>query len=428
MPKKSKKEETQESKFTQLESILASIRETVIVADPDGKIILANPASEIVTGLPSQDILGHNLREVINFDCTKTDVAWFFPEALQGCRAVKLPEGCSAVRPTGDPLPIAATTTPFFSADGEYVGIVLNIRDLTEEFKAKKRQYEFLSFVSHQLRQPFSSLRLGLESLLSQKKPLVEHDREVISDLHGVVLRFIDFINDLIKVSRLEEGRIEIKKEDVDVKEIAMGVIGDLKDIAISKNVDVLPFPGAKKEESFIINSDRERLRDVLSNLIANAILYNRPRGDVTIEAKIISSKEMEETILKTRGGIDVVQRIRLVTEEKFAYATPSPTASADANLPAQAGALAGKKEIGDKFLLITVSDSGMGIPSYEQSRVFETFYRGRNVVRKGLKGTGLGLSIVRARVERLGGWITFESQEDVGSAFYLVFPAGNTK
>jgi len=400
MPKKSKKEETQENKFTQLESILASIRETVIVADPEGKIILANPASEIVTGLPPQDVLGHNLREVINFDCAKTDVAWFFPEALEGWRAIKLPEGCSVVRPTGDPLPVAATTTPFFSPKGEYSGVVLNIRDLTEEFKTKKRQYEFLSFVSHQLRQPFSSLRLGLEGLLSQKNPLVEHDREVINDLHGVVLRFIDFINDLIKVSRLEEGRIEIKKEEVDVKEIAMGVIGDLKDIAISKNVDVRPFPGVKEEESFIINSDKERLRDILSNLIANAILYNRPRGDVTIEAKITSNKEMEETILKTRGGIDVVQRIRLVAKEK--------------------------KEIGDKFLLITVSDSGLGIPSYEQSRVFETFYRGRNVVRKGLKGTGLGLSIVRSMVERLGGWITFESQEDVGTAFYLVFPQVN--
>lgn len=402
MPKKSKKEETQENKFTQLESILASIRETVIVADPKGKIILANPASEIVTGLPAQDVLGHNLREVINFDCTKTDVAWFFPEALEGWRAVKLPEGCSAIRPTGDPLPVAATTTPFFSVDGEYSGVVLNIRDLTEEFKAKKRQYEFLSFVSHQLRQPFSSLRLGLESLLSQKIPLVEHDREVINDLHGVVLRFIDFINDLIKVSRLEEGRIEVKKEEVDVKEIVMGVIGDLKDIAISKNVDVRPFPGVKEEESFIINSDKERLRDILSNLIANAILYNRPRGDVTIEAKTISNKEMEEIISKTRGGIDVVQRIRLIAEEK--------------------------KEVGDKFLLVTVSDSGLGIPTDEQARVFETFYRGRNVVRKGLKGTGLGLSIVRSMVERLGGWITFESQEDVGSAFYLVFPAGKTK
>ena len=132
--------------------------------------------------------------------------------------------------------------------------------------------------------------------------------------------------------------------------------------------------------------------------------------------------------MLKNRGVIDVVQRIRLVTQEKVASATQSPTASADANLPAQAGALEDKKEIGDKFLLITVSDSGMGIPSYEQSRVFETFYRGRNVVRKGLKGTGLGLSIVRSMVERLGGWITFESQEDVGSAFYLVFPAGIPK
>ena len=403
--KSAKKDKKFEADIKRLGAVLASIRDGVIVVNVGGRVLAANPASEFFTDVMPGEILGKNILEVLKFTCTKTDPSWFLPEALTGWRVVALPGDCSLIRPHGDPLPVATTATPLYTADDKYMGIVIVLRDLTEEAAAKQRQFHFLSMVAHQLRQPFSLLRMGLENILDSKEKEEKFESsqvELLDDLYKVVLESMDVINDLLNLSRLERGMVELKIEEVDVLQVVGEVAEEFKGLTVSKNVEI-HLPPAFAEASadakaladktagkpaapapFIIRADKARLRDVFQNLITNAILYNKPRGQVNVGVARVSQKEIPLAAFKPEDLAEIP---------------------------------------GTRYVLISVSDTGMGIPENEQNRVFESFFRGSNVIKKGLRGTGLGLTIVKSMVEKLGGRITFESKTDVGTTFYLVFP-----
>lgn len=378
------KDKSFEEDIKRLGAVLASIRDGVIVVNVGGRVIAANPASEFFTGVMSGEILGKNIMELLKFTCTKTDPSWFLPEALAGWRAVALPGDCSLLREHGDSLPTAATTTPLYTADDKYVGIVVVLRDLTEEAAAKQRQFKFLSMVAHQLRQPFSLLRMGLENILDSKEKEERFESgqiELLGDLYKVVLESMDVINDLLNLSRLERGMVELKMEEVDVRQVVKEVAEEFKGLTVGKNVEIHLLMSAATP--FLIRADRARLRDVFQNLIVNAILYNKPRGEVNVGIARASQKEIARTVFKPEDLAEIP---------------------------------------GTRYVLISVSDTGMGIPENEQNQVFESFFRGSNVIKKGLRGTGLGLSIVKSMVEKFGGRIAFESKVDMGTTFYLIF------
>lgn len=376
--------------------VLASVPEAVIIAEKDGGVVFANQAVEIMLGFLPQDLIGKKVQEKLEFKCPAEAPAYdFFKEALTGWRAVDLPLGCKIVRPNSKPVPVAATATPLYTYEGDYAGIVLVLRDLSEEIRRRERQYEFLSFVSHQFRQPVGSIRWGLEVVMDSEKSLGAQSRELLNDLHAITLRFKNFINDLIDISRLEEGRVEVKSEELSLREVVERAVQELKGIAVSNNVSVKLFPGVSADEKFLIQGDKERLHDVFMNLISNAVLYNNPRGSVTVDAKMVNSEEIRHIV----SGA-------LAKNEVFDYLRHFATgAGEDRN-----------------FLLVTVSDTGMGIPKEQQVNVFEGFFRGKNVVERGIEGTGLGLYIAKTIIERHGGKMFFKSEEGTGTVFYLLF------
>lgn len=377
-----------------LETILASIREAVVITKSDGTIIAANPATELITGTLPQELIGKRAGDVLAFASEKADVSGFLAQALEGWRAVELPKDSFVKRPRGVPVPLAATATPLYDSGGEYAGIVLVMRDLTEEAKLKKRQYEFLSFVSHQLRQPIGSLRWGLELVLEDKESLNPRHRELLEDLLDIGTRFALFIKDLIDISRFEEGRMDFKMEPVDIREVIQEVAHDLRGTATSRNVAVQLLLGAAPEDTSVIRGDRARVRDVFSNLLTNAILYNNPHGNVTIEVQLEPYAVIKQLAAEMRG----------IDAGGFGK-------TGDDSLAA------------NRLLLVKLSDTGLGIPEDQQASMFESFFRGRNVTAKGLEGSGLGLFIVKSIIEHLGGAIFFTSKENEGTTFYLVFP-----
>ena len=381
-----------------LEQILASIREAVLVTDTKGIILVANPVSELITGQLPQKLIGQSIQKAITFTCTKADASWFLKEAVAGWRAVDLPKDCSVQLPNGDTLPVAATATPLYNPKGEYVGIVLLLRDLTEEAKLKLKQYKFISFVSHQLREPVGSLRWALEALLERKERFDPQDRDLLVDLYKMTAQFNSLITGLITTSKLEAGQVEFRITQVNIREVAQDITKELTGIATSQNVTVHLFVDTPKNTPLTIAADKDRLHDVFLNLLANAIRYNRPRGSVRIDAREVNASFIQKLVLKNRGVTGSGDSLsNILAEEK----------------PRR------------MFLLITFADTGMGIPKNEQQKIFESFSRGSNVVLKGLRGTGLGLSIVKSVVERLGGSIFFTSKENVQTTFYLIFPIG---
>jgi len=379
-----------------LEPLLASIREAIIITNKNGKILLANPATELITGVLPGDLVGKNISNAISFECTKINPGWFLKEALSGSRVVKLPEECFIVGRDETKTPVMAIGAPLYSPEGEYEGVVFTVHDLIEEVRARNREYEFLSYISHQIRQPLALFRWSIEAMLREKEKLDPRHEDMLHDLYSSSNRFKGFINDLIDISRLQIGKIKFNITEVDIRKIVERAVNETKTIAITHNVTVIQFPEAEPGGFFFVRGDSDRLYDVFLNLITNAILYNRPDGTVTINAKFENEEAIGYLALKGHGGENISEYFQSVPEQKIE-----------------------KKS----FLLVSIVDTGLGIPEEQQNKAFGSFFRGDNVVQKGISGTGLGLFIVKIIVESLGGKIFFQSKENVGTTFYIVFP-----
>jgi two-component system, sensor histidine kinase and response regulator len=221
-----------------------------------------------------------------------------------------------------------------------------------------KMRHDFVSFVTHQLRTPLSGIKWMLE--LASDAESMEEARSYIQDGRESADRLIGLVNDLLDVSRLESGKLEVNLERVQVAELTRDVLGDVAALVREKGhklvVDAPPtLPGAML--------DRQLLRQAILNLISNAIKYTPPGGRIDIR-------------------------------------------------------------IGhDDGLHWSIRDNGIGIPKTGQARLFEKFYRAENAPAVDTEGTGLGLYLVRLIVERFGGTIACESDEGLGTLVHFVLP-----
>ena len=187
---------------------------------------------------------------------------------------------------------------------------------------------------------------------------------------------------------------MEFRQDSIDVRDLGPLLTQEFERLATSNNITFSSF--ADSETPLMMVGDKERMLDVLRNLVANAIFYNKPRGEVVIRGRLTHSKEVETIAARTGAGLQIGEYLRHFSSTE--------------------------KE--KNMILIEVADTGLGIPASDQPRIFESFFRARNVVKRGIHGTGLGLSIVKSIVEHLNGRIMFESKEDKGTTFYIIFPS----
>lgn len=383
--------------LTHFSSVFASIREAVVFIDTKGKIVMANPAIELLTGRVPSECIGAPVLDILMLSCTKSDMAQLMRDAIEGWRAIEFPDECSITHTNGSSISVAAVTTPLYEDDGTYVGIILLMRDISKDIELKHQQYAFFSFATHQMRQPLAYMRLGIEGLLTRKEKFDVDQQEVLEELLRVVLKSAKFVKEFLDLSRLEQGRIDLVITEVDIRKLLEEICRELKNFAISKNISLQLFLNNSDQTPCIIHGDAERLRDVFHNLITNAISYNHPNGKVSIDAFTTSAKEAAKRAVTLHGSEDFQSYFTAFSSSENSHAT--------------------------QFLILTVGDTGLGIPAGDLASIFHTFFRAGNVKKEGLQGTGLGLSIVKSIVERSGGRIGFESKEGVFTIFYLFFP-----
>jgi len=229
--------------------------------------------------------------------------------------------------------------------------------------KANRTKSEFISIVSHQLKAPLSGMRWSADILLSTKDQcLTDKQLEYIKDMQENTTRMIRLVNDLLDVSRIDDGRMDIKEDLIDISKEAESVTKSLKTFALAHNTELILKVGKKLG---LVRTESERIKMVMQNFIDNAIKYSRAsNGKVNISLK----NERDYVIFKVR-------------------------------------------------------DNGLGIPKREQKNVFDKFFRGDNVAKKQTIGTGLGLYIAKAVIESSGGRIDFKSEEGKGSTFWFTLP-----
>jgi signal transduction histidine kinase len=235
--------------------------------------------------------------------------------------------------------------------------------ELEEQYRrlqeSEQLKTELVSNVSHELRTPLASI-LGFAEVMLRREIPEENRRRYLELIRAEAARLAELLNDLLDLQRAEEGRIELAREEVDLKELLSSQVVLYGAQSTVHSVEVeLP------EEPLLVEADRDRLAQVVGNLLSNAIKYSPSGGRVVVRAEHRS-----------------------------------------------------------EWVRIGVIDHGIGIPDDQQERLFTKFFRGDVGRRLGIGGTGLGLVLARQIVEAHGGRIGFKSVADRGSTFWIDLPA----
>jgi signal transduction histidine kinase/CheY-like chemotaxis protein len=260
------------------------------------------------------------------------------------------------------PRELALYSTAVFGSDDTYLGRLLVFRDVTHEREVDRMKTEFVSLVSHELRTPLTSIKGYVDLLLDGDAGDVTADQR---DFLGVVKsnadRLMALINDLLDISRIESGKVELRRAALDVGGLIAGAVGSLRPQIEAKGQRLhLDLPAALPAAW----ADADRVTQILINLLSNAHKYTPAGGEIAVTA-------------------------------------------------APAG----------DTIRVAVRDTGIGLTAAEQAQLFTKFFRARNRTTEEVGGTGLGLAITRSLVEMHGGQMDVESAPGQGSTFSFTLP-----
>jgi signal transduction histidine kinase/DNA-binding response OmpR family regulator len=348
-----------ETQRAQLARVFESISDGILLLDRAGVVLTSNRRAGELLGFDAVAAAGAHLTDVLAGPLRDAPGAAALWDALW--RLFETPaDGASedldlpAVGRT-----VCWTAQTIRDQAGAVNGLTLTLRNVTHERNVSRLKSDFVSFVTHQLRTPLSGINWLLE-LVAEIPHLDDEARSYIADARGASARLTGLVNDLLDLSRLESGKITLQCEPTDLEALTRGVLDDvatlLRDKGHQVTVDATPGPR--------VSVDPQLIRQVLLNLVSNAIKYTPAGGRIAIRL----SREPETVCW-------------------------------------------------------SVEDNGIGIPRASQARLFEKFYRADNAVSIETEGTGLGLCLARLIVERSGGLLTCESEGGHGSRFLVRLP-----
>jgi PAS domain S-box-containing protein len=330
-----------------LAAILASSPDPILVIDQRDHLLVANPAAWQALGLGMDIDEGKTIDELIDQE-DLLDLLRSLSDEKQSKEMI-LPDGRVYL----------AATTPVL-AEGQRVGRVCIMQDVTHFKQLDLLKSEFVSTVSHDLRSPLTLMR-GYATMLEMVGQLNEQQNNYVRKIVAGVESMSRLVNNLLDLGRIEAG-IGLQLEMTPVHDVIERVVGALQLQAAQKRIQVtIEIP---KHTIPLIEADQALLQQALHNLVENAIKYTEPEGKVVVRVRA-------ET-----GG-----------------------------------------------MVFEVQDTGIGISPMDQQRLFEKFYRGAGLGATEQRGTGLGLAIVKSIAERHGGRVWAESQLGKGSTFYLSVP-----
>lgn len=329
-----------------LSAVLETMADGVVVTDPVGRVSLLNPAARDLLGIRAQEVEGLRLVELARDN--------ELHRLLTRCQEEKSRQQAevSLILPLRY---LSAIATPLDNNGS----VLLTLHDLTRMRQVETSQREFVSNVSHELRNPMASIKAMVETLESG----AVNDRQVALDflfrMRGDVDRMNGLVNDLLELSRMESGQFMIDAEPMDLAPLVHAVRKEFSETAASRDVHLVE---DLSEDLPLVMADGEKLTQIFLNLVENSLKFTPPGGEIRIGA-----------------------------------------------------------EAEDEHVQIVFRDTGIGVAPQHLPHIFERFYKVNRSRRD--SGTGLGLSIVKQLVEAHGGQITVESKEGEGCAFTFTVP-----
>jgi len=344
-------------------AMLDSMGEGLAVTDRDDKITYMNPAGAQILHLTPEAALGRRWMEVAGHPKDLKGVP--IPEEDRGTKHALKGEKAATVtyrytRPDGTEFTSVATAAPIMH-EGAQIGVIVVFQDITAEIETERERAELLSIASHQMRTPLTVIRWIAEMLLrGDVGKLTRDQRKQIGNLKETGDRLGSLVNDMLNVSRLESGKLT-----------AIPAPTDLAALLKKAAEEVAPLAAEKKQKFEVkvprlpkLTIDGRLIGEATTNLLSNAIKYTPEGGRVALTA-----------------------------------------------------------ELRARDVLVSVRDTGIGIPPAQQADVFRKFFRADNAVESGAEGTGLGLYVVKQIVELSGGTLKFESVQGKGTTFFYTLP-----
>ncbi len=332
-----------------LEAVLRSVAAGVLTIDHADRVASINPEAERLLGFTEDDALGRDVRELLGVDALeRSEISKQFDAAF-ACKE-------------GPPRPVSYALTPLRQGRAE-VGGVLVFFDLTERQKVERLKNDFVSTVSHELRTPLTAIRGALGLLWGGVLgPLSPDAAGVVEIAHHNAERLVRLVNDILDMNKIESGKMDFDLVVTDLAELVARGVEDNQAYAAEYGVRI---EVDARPERALVRVDRDRILQVLANLLSNAAKFS-PQGSVV--------------------------SVRVETRERD--------------------------------VRVEVRDQGEGIPDSFRERVFAKFAQADPSAARPNGGTGLGLSISKSIVERHGGAIGFDSRSGEGTSFHFVLPS----
>jgi len=334
-------------------AIINNFVDGLLVFDKKNKLSLINPQAEDFFDVKSQDLTGKSILELSVFPTIRS-LANLLGNSIKGVfrKEIKIKED----------LILEVSTIPIV-IEGEKINTLIILHDITREKIVEKMKTEFVSISAHQLRTPLSAIKWTLSMLLDGDLGQISPEqRDFIEKSYKSNEMMIALINDLLNVTRIEEGRYLYKSILTDLEPICRSVIESYKTGMEKRKIKFEFKKPEKKLPKAII--DVEKIKLVIDNLLGNAVRYTPIGGSIKISLKSVK-----------------------------------------------------------KNIEFSVRDSGVGIPQNQQQRIFSKFFRAVNVLKMETEGSGLGLFIAKNIIEAHRGRVWFESEEGKGTTFYFTIP-----
>jgi PAS domain S-box-containing protein len=357
---------TEQEEAEKNSAILEGIADGVMLADSEGRVVLFNSAAERILELPRTHVTGQPLSKLVGLYGGSAS-AW--AQAINDWAQdpnLHQPGQFLAERIDLGKRFVSVHLSPVYS-DEQFLGTVSVFRDITKEVEVDLVKSQFVSNVSHELRTPMTSIKGYVDLLMmGAAGELSETQQRFLGTIKNNADRLSNLVNDLLNISKIDTGNESLKLELVDIDEVVSNVVTNLSGRAEHerKNIDVQVMIEPKLPP---IQADPLKLTQIITNIVDNAFNYTYEGGSIEIKAVSQSDKQ---------------------------------------------------------HVLISVKDSGIGIPEEFRERIWERFERNEeHALVMDVPGTGLGLPIVKNLVDMHGGRVWFESEVGVGTTFFVLMP-----
>jgi two-component system phosphate regulon sensor histidine kinase PhoR len=352
---------------SELNSILGSLGDGLIVYEADFRVIFFNPAAERIFKLNEKTVLGHifSPRDVER-DGWRTLIQVIFPSlaprVIARTKEGEFPQIVD-ISFTDPPLEFRVTTAPVTDDHGKPLAFMKIVRDRTSQVLALRSKSEFVTVASHQLRGPVTDISWALQSL-NNATGLDETNKSIVTNALGASDSLLRRIEDLLNIAKMEDGQFGYKFEDTDVSDFIAKVLADILPAAQKAGIKIYFDRPAQSLPHVII--DPRRLSLALTNLLENSIRYNVENGEVTVKVDKMQDKP---------------------------------------------------------YVVVSVKDTGIGVPPEAMEKLFNKFYRADNALKRQTEGSGLGLYIAKGIVNAHGGQIWAESELNRGTTISFALP-----